>query len=69
MSVVKVAVAAIVQRMRFGIKPGTRIDRRVAITMTPPGGLPAMLHKQDQQWAGVPVTGKILDMVDFSHLH
>ncbi len=69
MSVVKVAVAAIVQRMRFGIKPGARIDRRVAITMTPPGGLPAMLRKQDQQWAGVPVTGKILDMVDFSHLH
>jgi hypothetical protein len=69
MSVVKVAVAAIVRRMRFGIKPGARIDRRVAITLTPPGGLPAMLHRQDQQWAGVPVKGQILDMVNFSHLH
>jgi cytochrome P450 len=69
MSVVKVAVAAIVQRMRFTLTPGARIDRRVAITMTPPGGLPATLARQDQQWRAVPVTGKILDMVDLSHVH
>ena len=62
--VVKVAIAAALSRFRIAIAPGARVDRRVAVTMSPRHGLPVTLHRRDQAWATSPVTGDILDMVE-----
>lgn len=62
--VVKVAVAAIVSRFRFGVVPGARIDRRIAITMAPRNGIPVVLGPPDGKWAAAPVLGQICEMLD-----
>jgi cytochrome P450 len=63
-SVVKVAVAAILSRFRITLAPDTRIDYRVAVTMSPRHGLPATLHEADGGWRRVPVSGQIAGILD-----
>jgi cytochrome P450 len=64
-SAVKLCIAAILSRFRITVVPGTRIDRRVSITMSPRNGLPVVLHDADNNWRTSPVTGQITEMVDF----
>jgi cytochrome P450 len=66
MSVVKVALAAILSRFRISVVNRARIDRRIAVAMTPRDGLPVVLHPPDDAWTAAPVTGKIREMVDLT---
>jgi len=63
-SVVKVAVAAAMQRFRISVVPDSRIDYRLAITMAPRDGLAVELHPADGQWAQVPIHGRVAEMMD-----
>jgi cytochrome P450 len=65
-SVVKVALAAILSRFRISVVNGARIDRRIAVTMAPRDGLAVVLHPPDGAWMAAPVTGQIRDMVDLT---
>ncbi|MFL5341887.1 MAG: cytochrome P450 [Gemmataceae bacterium] len=62
----KVSLAMIVQRCRFGVVPHTRIDRSVKVTMGPYGGLPMIVAPQDRRYAAVPVRGNVHEMVDLT---
>ena len=66
LSVVKVALAAIMTRFRVSVVPDTRIDYRIAITMAPRGGLPIELHPADGKWGQVPIRGQVGELVDFA---
>lgn len=46
----RVVVAMLLQRYRFEFIPGTRIDRRVEVTLTPRGGMPFMVRRPDHQF-------------------
>ncbi|MDQ2868310.1 MAG: cytochrome P450 [Verrucomicrobiota bacterium] len=61
--VLKISIAMILQRFRFTVVPGTRIDRVVRITMNPRGGLPMQLEKQDRKFSRSSVIGQIREMV------
>jgi len=65
-AVVKVALAAILSRLRVSIVPDTRIDYTIAITMKPRNRLAATLHPRDGAWAAVPVKGRIRDLVTWA---
>jgi cytochrome P450 len=60
----KVVVARILQRFRFALEPGTRIDPWVKVTLAPRQGLPMTLHAPGAKLAAQPVRGRILDLVD-----
>ncbi|MFO1055417.1 MAG: cytochrome P450 [Dongiaceae bacterium] len=64
--VLKVAVAAALSRLSIAVVPGTRIDRRTAITLRPRDGLPVILRRAGEGgWQAAPVTGQIREMVSF----
>ena len=44
------ALARLLQRFRFEVCAGARIDRRLAVTMAPGGGLPVRLLSKDAAW-------------------
>jgi len=60
----KVVVARILQRFRFALRPGTRIDPWVKVTMAPRRGLPMALHAPGAKLAPQPVRGRIRELVD-----
>ena len=60
----KLSLAAILARFRFGLLPDTRIDRSVQVTMSPRQGLPMAIHAPDRRFEAVPVRGNIREMVD-----
>jgi cytochrome P450 len=64
--VLKVSLAMILQRFRFTVMPGTRINRIVAISMNPRHGLPMIIAKKDRNYSVSDVHGQIREMVDFS---
>ncbi len=61
--VLKITLTRIMQRFRFIVVPGTRIDRVVRITMNPRRGLPMLLEKADGKFQTTPVQGQIREMV------
>jgi len=64
MMVLRITLSMILQRFRLGLVPGARIDRRVAVTLSPRYGMPMIVHKQDRQFTqGIPA-GNIHEMVD-----
>ncbi len=64
MMVLRITLPMILQRFRLGLVPGARIDRRVAVTLSPRYGMPMIVHKQDRQFTqGIPA-GNIHEMVD-----
>ncbi len=65
LSLQKVILAAILVRYRIALRPGTRIDYRVQVTMAPRAPVPAQLHPQDNGFARVPLSGKICSLVRF----
>jgi cytochrome P450 len=60
----KVVVARILQRFRFSLRPGVRIDPWVKVTMAPRLGLPMTLCAPGAKLAAQPVRGRIRDLVD-----
>ena len=61
----KISLAMILQRFRFTVVPGTRIDRVVAISMNPRHGLPMIVAKKDRNYSVSEVRGQINEMVKF----
>ena len=59
----KVSLSMLLQRFRFAVVPGTRIDRIVRITMQPRGGLPMSIFENDRKFAACEVRGQIREMV------
>ena len=59
----QVALAMLLQRFRYRVAPGARIDRKVTVTMAPRHGLPVQLMAPDARWERVPVSGDVLDLV------
>ena len=66
---IKVVLATLLQRYRPEFIPGTRLDRRVRITMAPLHGLPMIIRQQDRQFkSGVGgLRGNVRDMVAWPH--
>jgi hypothetical protein len=50
-------------RFRFALLPGTRVDRAVAVTLSPRGPLPMRLHGPGDAPPPVPVAGNVREMV------
>jgi cytochrome P450 len=63
MMVMKVTLAMMLQRYRFRVVPGSRIDRIVRVTLRPKYGMPVVLHPPDRRFERVPVRGAIHEMV------
>ena|SRR5882724_4628 len=63
--VLKISLAMILQRFRFTVVPGTRINRIVAISMNPRHGLPMIIAKKDRNYSVNEVCGQIREMVNF----
>jgi cytochrome P450 len=59
----RISLALMLQRFRFSVVPGTRIDRVVRITMQPRQGMPMKIFENDRQYAASNVTGQIHEMV------
>lgn len=58
---IKVILAMLLQRFRPALPPGTRIDRRMHISIVPKQGLPMILHPIDRPVERNPVLGNIRD--------
>ena len=65
MATMKVVLPMILQRYRLSVVPQTRIDRIVNITMYPKKGLAVTVHPQDGIFRASPMSGNVLEMVDF----
>jgi cytochrome P450 len=62
----KIVLAMLLQRFRFELVPGSRIDPAITITMAPKYGLPMILHPADGRFSDNrrDVRGKVSTMVD-----
>jgi cytochrome P450 len=62
---IKVVLAVLLQRFRFEIVPGSRVDRFMSITMAPKHGLPMVVHRQDNRFErrAPEVRGNVREMV------
>ena len=60
----KISLALMLQRFRFSVVPGTRIDRVVRITMQPRHGMPMKIFDNDRQYSASEVSGQIHEMVE-----
>jgi len=61
--VLKISLAIMLQKFRFTVAPGARIDRIVRITMNPRYGMPMLLTKNDRRFQSSEVRGQIHEMV------
>jgi cytochrome P450 len=61
--VLKISLAIMLQKFRFMVVPGARIDRVVRITMNPRYGMPMVLFENDRRYQSSPVRGQIHEMV------
>ncbi len=61
--VLKISLAMMLQKFRFTVVPGARIDRVVRITMNPRYGMPMLLTKNDRRYESSKVQGQIHEMV------
>lgn len=62
----KLVVAMTLARFRLTVVPGTRIDRRVRVTLRAKAGIPVILAPRDGRFSRSPVRGSINDVVAFS---
>lgn len=60
----KVILAMLLQRFRPALPAGTRLDRRMHISMVPKQGLPVVLHGADDAVEPHRVTGNVLDHLE-----
>jgi cytochrome P450 len=63
MQLIKISIAMMLQRFRFTVVPGIRIDRTSRITMNPTKGLPMMVCPNDRKFTASEVRGQIREMV------
>lgn len=63
---IKIVLAMLLQRFRVELTGGTKIDRRVAITMAPKHGLPMRVRRADRAWRSGPRTfrGDVRELVE-----
>ncbi len=63
---IKIILSMLIQRYRLQCLPHARVDRSGIIVLTPRGGLPVLVHKQDRQFThGVGgIRGSIREMVE-----
>ena len=61
--VLKISLAIMLQKFRFTVALGARIDRVVRITMNPRYGMPMLLTKNDRRFQSSEVRGQIREMV------
>ncbi len=64
MMTMKLVLSLVVQRFRFTVTPGARIDRKVTVTLSPKHGMPMRLERQDGRFCSSPVRGTIHEMVE-----
>ena len=62
----KLSLAIMVQRFRFSVISGSRIDRHLVVTMGPKHGMPMTVFDQDGKFTKNPVRGNIHEMVDLN---
>ncbi len=64
----KIILAMLLQRFRFELKPGARIDRTVSITLSARHGLPMRVHRQDHRFfdGSRSFRGSVLPMLSWS---
>lgn len=63
LQVIKISLAIMLQKFRFTVVPGARLDRVVRITMNPRYGMPMFMVKNDRKFQASPVRGQIHEMV------
>lgn len=63
LQVLKISLSMMLQRFRFEVVPGARIDRVVQITMNPRHGMPMTIRPNDGKFASSKVRGQIHEMV------
>jgi cytochrome P450 len=61
--VLKISLAIMLQKFRFTVVSGARIDRVVRITMSPRRGMPMLLTENDRRYQSSEVRGQIHEMV------
>lgn len=59
----KLALSMILARCRLSLEPGTRVDRSVAVTLSPRGPLPMRLHAPGETLRPARVEGDVREMV------
>jgi cytochrome P450 len=62
---IKVVVATIVRRFRLSLTPGTRIDVRGPMFLSPKHGVPMNIHPAAARPAHVELRGNVCELVDF----
>lgn len=65
MMTMRVGLAMMLQRFRFTVVPGAKIDRRVVLTLSPRHGMPMEVVPQDRRFRRSPIRGDVREMVDF----
>ncbi len=63
LAMLKVAIATIVLRYRITLQPDTRIDYKVGVALSPRRAIPAVLHRQDGEFASSAIRGRIRNIV------
>lgn len=64
-AMLKIAVAMIVARYRIVVQPGTRIDYKVRVALSPRRAIPAVLVPQDGAFAPSSMRGTLSNLVEF----
>lgn len=65
MAILKVAIARIISRYRIGFQPGSSIDYRIGVALTPKKAIPAVVHRQDGVFVPSRIRGTIRRLVRF----
>jgi cytochrome P450 len=63
MQALTISLTLMLQKFRFSLVPGTRVDRTVRITMVPRRGMPMSILPNDRQYQSSEVRGQIREMV------
>lgn len=63
LAMLKVGIATIMLRYRIALQPETRIDYKVGVALSPRRAIPAVLHRQDGEFASSAIRGRIRDIV------
>jgi cytochrome P450 len=63
---IKLVLAMVLQRYRLTVVPGTRVNYQVKITLSPKGGLPMIVARQDRHFRTTEVRGTVQRLVDLS---
>ncbi len=62
----KIVLAMLLQCYRLAVVPGTTVNYQVKITLSPKGGLPMIVARQDRQFRTTEVRGTVQRLVDLS---